>query len=189
MSCSQFDVRDYFFGELAEADRAAVERHAGGCDACASELDELRAMRGALMTLREEEPPRRIGFVSDKVFEPSPFRRWLSDFWMSGARLGFASAAMLSAALVVFAVRPQPPAIVQSAPAAAPVNVQAVVDEAVKKALAEQDRNTQRLLAASEERHQTEERAMAVRVSDYLTNIEKRMTMNRSVAMNFGEGQ
>jgi hypothetical protein len=38
----------------------------------------------------------------------STWRRWLAAFWNSGARLGFASAAMLSASLVVFALKPAP---------------------------------------------------------------------------------
>jgi len=54
----------------------------------------------SLFTLREEEIPQRIAFVSDKIFEPSPVRRWFSAFWGSAGRLGFASAAMLSAALI-----------------------------------------------------------------------------------------
>ena len=56
----------------------------------------------ALFSLREEEIPQRIGFVSDQIFEPSPWRRGWAAFWGSAARLGFASAAMLSVALVVF---------------------------------------------------------------------------------------
>jgi anti-sigma factor RsiW len=189
-----FDLRDYFWGELPEADRAEAERHISGCGICASELAELKAARGVLMTLREEEPPQRIGFVSDKVFEPSPLRRWLDAFWMSGARLGFASAAMLSVAILVFAAR-QPKVIEKAAPvvaavaptAVAPqVDVKGVVDAAVKSALAEQDKKTSSLLAAAEEKHQMEERAMALKVSDYLTNVEKRLSYTRAVAMDYG---
>ena len=55
----------------------------------------------ALSTLRDEEIPQRIAFVSDPVFEPSRAGRWWSGFWLSGARLGFAGAAMLSAALLI----------------------------------------------------------------------------------------
>src|ERR1700694_3874686 len=100
-----FNVRDYFWGELPESDRAEAERHVAGCGMCSEELAELKGQRGVLMTLREEKSPQRIGFVSDKVFEPSPVRRWLHSFWTSGARLGFASAAMLSCSILVYSAR------------------------------------------------------------------------------------
>jgi hypothetical protein len=83
----------------------------------------LRATRTSLLTLREEEPPQRIGFVSDKIFEPSPVRRFFANFWLSGARLGFAGAGMLSIALIVFAARVEPTVMQQVA-----------VDAAVTKA-------------------------------------------------------
>lgn len=190
MSCSEFDLRDYFFGELPEAQRALAERHVAACSHCAAELEQLQGVRGALMTLRDEEMPHRIGFVSDKIFEPSPFRRWLSSFWLSGARLGFASAAMLSVALLVFSARQQPKVIerrveVASAPAAQ-IDVQAVVNQAVSTALAEQDKKTQALLQASERRHTDEKRAMALMLSDYTDNLEKRYAATQRVAMDFG---
>ena len=145
MSCSPFDLRDYFLQELAVPQRRLVESHVRTCPSCREELDRLQLTESALLTLREEEIPQRIAFVSDPVFEPSPVRRWLSDFWGSAARLGFASAAMLSAALVVFAFhQPAPaPATVATAPAAVRTTVatvsdseiQARIDAAVTKAL------------------------------------------------------
>ena len=83
-------------------------------------MDRLRVTQTALFSLRDEEIPQRIAFVSDKVFEPSPWRRWLSAFWGSSARLGFASAAMLSTALVVSALTGRLPHRPSSAGAAAP---------------------------------------------------------------------
>jgi hypothetical protein len=148
MSCSPFDLRDYFLQELSDPQRRQVEAHVKSCHPCHEELDRLRLTEAALFALREEEIPQRIAFVSDPVFEPSPWRRALSAFWNSGARLGFASAAMLSAALVVFALhRPAPapvlsvtPAPVQTVAAAAPglseAEVQARIDAAVAKAVA-----------------------------------------------------
>jgi anti-sigma factor RsiW len=182
MSCG-IDLQDYFWGELTEADKAAADRHLAGCATCALELDQLRAVRGNLMLLRDEEPPQRIGFVSDKVFEPSPVRRWLSSFWLSGARVGFASAAMLAIALLVFAAR-QPKVVetrVEVARAAPQVDMKAVVDEAVKTALAEQEKKTQALLAASERHHRAEESALALRVSDYVDYLEKRAVRDRQL--------
>ena len=51
--------------------------------------------------------PYRIAFVSDKIFEPRGWA-WL---WNSAPRLGFVSAAMLAAAILVHGlVRPAPAA-------------------------------------------------------------------------------
>src|SRR5581483_6452389 len=100
MSCSPFDLKDYLLQELAESQQRQVESHIHTCGSCRQELDRLRLTQTALAALSEEEIPQRIGFVSDKIFEPSPFRRWLSGFWNSGARLAFAGAAMLSVALI-----------------------------------------------------------------------------------------
>lgn len=144
MSCSPFDLRDYFLQELDIPQRRLVESHVKTCPACRTELDRLQLTESALLTLREEEIPQRIAFVSDPVFEPSPIRRFFGDFWGSAARLGFASAAMLSVALVVFAVhRPSAPApVVALEPAgvtriAMPEDIRPIVDAAVAKAVAD----------------------------------------------------
>ena len=111
MNCSPFDLKDYFLQELPNPQRREVEGHLTRCQVCREELDRLHLTQAALFALREEEIPQRIAFVSDKVFEPSPWRRWWSAFWGSTARLGFASAAMLSAAILVSALnRPAPAA-------------------------------------------------------------------------------
>ncbi len=104
MSCSPFDLRDYVLKELSDPERKQVEVHIKGCQGCREEWERLRLTEAALFSLREEEIPQRIAFVSDKIFEPSPWRRAWAAFWGSAARLGFASAAMLSVALVVFAL-------------------------------------------------------------------------------------
>ena len=104
MSCSPFDLRDYALQELSEAERQQVTAHVKGCSACREEVERLRLTGAALFALREEEIPQRIAFVSDKIFEPAPWRRAWTAFWGSTARLGFASAAMLSTALIVFSL-------------------------------------------------------------------------------------
>jgi len=112
MSCSPFDLRDYLLRELAgPQQRRQVEAHVKTCAPCREELDRLRITEAALLSLADEEIPQRIAFVSDKIFEPSPWRRWLAAFWNSGARLGFVSAAMLSASLVLFALKQAPTGI------------------------------------------------------------------------------
>ncbi len=103
MSCSPFDLRDYYLKELTDPQQRQVEAHVKDCQACQQELDQLRLTQAALFSLRDEEIPQRIAFVSDPVFEPSGARRWWAAFWGSSGRLGFASAAMLSAALLVSA--------------------------------------------------------------------------------------
>ena len=145
MKCSPFDVRDYFLQELPESEQRQVEVHVKSCQGCREELEQLRATEASLMCLRDEEIPQRIAFVSDKIFEPSPARRWWSSFWGSTARLGFASAAMLSTAIVVAAFRPAPAVLVPMASTVAPPaavvqtvsdsDIQARIDAAVAKAV------------------------------------------------------
>ncbi len=164
-------VKDYFFGEAPEAaDHVAI------CEACTAELEQLRAMRGTLLTLREEEPPQRIGFVSDKIFQPSPVRRFFANFWMSGARLGFASAAMLSCALLIYSART--PAATQFANQA---DVNALVAKAVKTAMVEQEQKTRQLLEASDRKHQQDEDQLAQRVAEYTINLDKTLAMNNKL--------
>jgi anti-sigma factor RsiW len=191
MSCSPFDLRDYFFEELSDPHRQRqVEAHVKTCAPCREELDRLRITGAALRSLAEEEIPQRIAFVSDQIFEPSPWRRWLAAFWNSGARLGFASAAMLSASLVVFALRPAPapvlsvmrPATVQ-APAAAPVTatqasavsesdvqqrIQAAVDKAVdtktQGLMKEIQSQRMRLMLAADQLEEDERRMQRIKV-------------------------
>jgi len=171
MSCSPYDLRDYLFDELAPAERTDVRTHLAGCQSCEAELESLRLTQSALLTIRDEEIPQRIGFVSDKVFEPSPFRRWLSGFWLSASRIGFVSAAMLSAAILTLALRPnvqdvhnnaQPAAqtvamtraeIDQRIEAAVDARLTRVVDAAVAKAVSDSEDRAQKrtgeILAAS----------------------------------------
>jgi len=147
MSCSPILLKDYVLKEVGDADRRALEAHLKSCGACREELERLRLTEAALFSLREEEIPQRIAFVSDPVFEPSPWRRAWNGFWGSAARLGFASAALLSAAIVYSASRPAPAilapaaqpvqtmASVQPAPAVSDADIQRRVDAAVEKAV------------------------------------------------------
>jgi anti-sigma factor RsiW len=142
MSCSPFDLKDYFLQELTDPQQRQVEAHVKTCQACREELDRLGVTQAALCSLRDEEIPQRIAFVSDKIFEPSPWRRWLAGFWGSAARLGFASAAMLSAAIMVYALRPAPVQDLPKAPAqivqtVSDADIQSRVDAAVARAAAD----------------------------------------------------
>ena len=164
MSCSPFDLKDYFFEELDGPERQQVEAHVTTCRGCREELNRLRLTGTTLLSLREEEIPRRIAFVSDQIFEPSPWRRWWSGFWNTPARLGFGSAALLSAALVVFALaRPTPVSPVHQVPVAAvqtgqtaqPVSeaaIQTRIDQAADRAVAARTRQLVAEVAAERQK-------------------------------------
>jgi anti-sigma factor RsiW len=107
MTCSFLeskpDWKAYALGELDPESRRKAEAHAAVCPSCREELDMVRVTLDALSTLREEEIPRRIAFVSDKVFEP----RW----WQMFLRPSFAAACVIAAAILVHAfVRAPAPA-------------------------------------------------------------------------------
>src|SRR3954453_18474021 len=120
MTCSPSALKDYFFGELNAEERELVERHTQSCAACRDELSALDATRSAVLCLREEEPPRRIAFVSDKVFEP----RWWQKLLVFGPKLGFASAAMLSAAILFHSLHT--PSVIQAPVPVARIDQQAI---------------------------------------------------------------
>jgi anti-sigma factor RsiW len=155
MKCSPFDLKDYFLKELTVPQAAQMEEHIHTCPGCREDLDRLRLTEAALFSLRDEEIPQRIAFVSDKIFEPSPMRRLWAAFWGSSGRLGFASAAMLSAALVFFSVHKPAPALVPDRAAVQPLQapgptaeeIQTRVDKAIAvaldKALTESKQTTQ----------------------------------------------
>ena len=190
MSCTAFDVRDYFLGELPEAERREAGRHIQACEACAGELDRLKLMRNALAALRDEDPPQRIGFVSDKVFEPSPVRRWLGSFWLSGARLGFASAAMLALAIVFSAAhRPVEKIVETRTVAAAQPDVSALIEKAVADLEARQEKKTRDLLAASEARHERAQRALNAKLAVSFDMMERRHGVLRASSMVIGGDQ
>ena len=176
MSCSPFDLKDYFLQELPSPERVQVEAHVNHCPACREELERLQLTGAALFSLRDEEIPQRIAFVSDQIFEPSPLRRWFSGFWGSTARLGFASALMLSASIFYFATRPAPApgALATRSPAVAPTtatltptpqDVQQQIQQAVAQAVAaveaRQAEKNRQLVADFE--HRTDEYLRSVR--------------------------
>ena len=96
MNCSPFDLRDYWFEELGAAERRQVETHLSGCQNCREELAKLRTTQGALLRLPDEEIPRRIAFVSDKVFDPSRAARWWTAFLLRVPKLAFSMALLLA---------------------------------------------------------------------------------------------
>ena len=188
MSCSPFDLRDYLLDELAEKERRQVDQHVRSCGGCHEELERLRITHSTLLTLREEEVPQRIGFVSDKVFEPSPARRVWQAFWGSSAKLGFASAAMLSAALMFFTFFRQAPAVASIAPldtsrieAQVSVRVSAAVEKAVAESETRQAGKTAALLTAAEERFERQRLADMLNVEQKLDVLQKHYNVRENL--------
>ena len=192
MSCKLEDRRpdwkSYALGELDARARQEAESHVAACADCQDELAGLRVTLDAMATLREEELPRRIAFVSDKVFEP----RWYERLFL---RPSFTAATVIAAAILVHAfVRPisAPPtttaqvdtrAIEARVTAEVTARLQSemamTVDTAVTKAVAEtekrDDHRTALLLSASDRRY-----------SDAADFLNKQVT--RIYALNTGAG-
>jgi len=196
MSCSPFDLKDYFFEELGGAERKEVEAHVYACQTCREELNRLRLTGTTLLSLREEEIPRRIAFVSDQIFEPSPWRRWWSGFWNVPARLGFGSAALLSAALVVFALaRPAPvqPVRLVQAPAVEAAQaqtlsdaaIQARIDQAADRAVAERTKQLVTEVAAERQKVAAERQRLLL-VAAELDFSDRREQARTVAALEYG---
>jgi putative zinc finger protein len=192
MSCSPFDLKEYFLEELPVPQAARVEAHVNSCPACREELDRLRLTGAALFSLRDEEIPQRIAFVSDKIFEPSRARRWFAALWGSAARLGFASAALLSAAIVFHAfIKPAPALVpgpaVASMAAVGPsqeeiqARVDAAVASAVDRAMTQSEKTRQ--LVANLTRANEEARAQLVRAAGQIEMFQAHERRNRFAGM------
>jgi anti-sigma factor RsiW len=124
MDCESYDWKSYALGEMDHPARREAEAHAAVCPNCREELATLRLTLDTLSTLREEEIPRRIAFVSDQIFEP----RWYIQTFRAIWSPNFAAACVIAGAILVHAfARPAVPD--QAA-------IQAQVDAAVTKAVA-----------------------------------------------------
>jgi hypothetical protein len=165
MSCS-IDLKAYAVEELPKNERGVVEDHVRGCQSCREELERLNLTKSALVSLEDEEIPRRIAFVSDRVFEP----RWWQRMWHSGPAMGFASAALLAAAIVAHGFA-RPFAQMAAAPAVdaagieqrveAQVNerMNAAVVKAVSEAQARQSAEFAKVLTTTEHRFEAQREA------------------------------
>lgn len=177
MSCT-FELKEYVLGEAAAEDRRAIEAHAATCADCRGEILRLRMTQDALLAVRDEEVPRRIAFVSDKVLAPN----WWQRFWNSAPQLGFASAALLAVAILAHGALTRP-----AAPALDTAAVQAEVDrqvaakldtavtKAVSAALSASEKKTVDLLAAAEKRYEFDRRADQVAAAANLEMLQKQM--------------
>jgi len=191
------DLKGYFLGELAEAERRAAEAHVRACGECREELERLEATRAALAALPEEEPQRRIAFVSDKIFEP----RWWQRFWRSGPQLGFASAAMLAAAILAHALLrpastvPPPARAVDAVAIEARVQdevsrrFQAALEKAAVEAEARQSQRTAELVRALERKFEQQRQADLLAVEESMDMMRKRWNVMYMASSELGGTQ
>ena len=135
MSCESYDWKAYALGELDRPAARDAETHAAACPRCREELAALRLTLDTLATLREEEIPRRIAFVSDKVFEP----RWWQRLWNPN----FAAACVIAAAILVHAF---------AKPGASGAQIDAAVNKAVAEVEARHLQQTEQILSVYESR-------------------------------------
>jgi anti-sigma factor RsiW len=201
MSCASFDIKEYVLGESPASERPRLEEHLRACAACAEEAERLRLATVALLSVRDEEPLRRIAFVSDKVFEP----RWYRRFWASLPRLGFVSAALL--ALAIFSHSPifrPAPAPAESLPVAQSPDatameariqaeldrrLQAAIRQVVAQVEARQQRRTAELVRAAEERLAREHRADMLAAEENYNVLFKRMNILLTASADLGSSQ
>jgi hypothetical protein len=179
MTCAPYDLRDYYFEALSASERRQVKEHAEQCPVCAAELDRLRVTTLSLAALPDEEIPRRIGFVSDKVFEPSLPARWWASFWNSGLRMASAAALVLAGAIVFHGVhQPAPTRIIErvSTPQAVadPVLVRVAVDKAVAEAVAKTEARYDAKIREVQARTAADQRNLMIRMQETLDVMEKR---------------
>jgi anti-sigma factor RsiW len=158
MNC-EIDLKAYAVGEVTRQEKRLVEDHVRGCQRCREELDRLNLTRSALASLaslEDEEIPRRIAFVSDRVFEP----RWWQTMWRSGPVMGFASAALLAAAILVHGFEARPAAVDAAQIEKRVENqVNARVQAALSQAQAKQAAEFAKVLNATETRYETQRQA------------------------------
>jgi hypothetical protein len=189
MTCP--DVKDLLFDENLKEDpkgdpkhtplRRAIMAHVSTCEACALELERLRATTAALGLVQDQEPLVRIRFVSDRVFEQPWWQRLLGRgaLW---ANAGLAMLSCLAAGLIWFQTAGSGAGLraghlgvgsgtgqpVAMAPADVNRLVDARVQQAVADARAESDRRhaaeMQTLLAAFEREQARQQQQLFQRI-------------------------
>lgn len=172
MTCQDFDWKGFALDEITAPDRRRMEEHLLTCAACGEELEAVRLTMTAMKRLPVLAVPRRISFVSDPVFEPSWWQRFLS----SGPKLGFASAAMLSMAILAHGVVTRPEVV--RVPAAAPV--QQVAEQAPPRVSADEIRaqviaEVSAKLTEQEKKAEERRQADLTEVKSAFDTMQKRM--------------
>ena len=183
MNCSSVDLKAHFLGETARAEKNSVEDHLRACQNCREELDRLKLTDATLRTLVDEEPPQRIAFVSDKVFEP----RWYQTIWRSGPAMGFASAALLAAAIVAHGFSVNGPARQVATPTVNTAQIEQRIKREVNNRLdavvAKQRQQTVEMLDAAEKRFEAK-RQTDLAVVQQVAQYYQKKTAQLMVAVN-----
>ncbi len=169
-------LRDYAFDELPANKIGEMEHHLAGCTECAAELRILRVTTAALRALPEQDPPQRIAFVSDKIFNPSPWVRFLALLPK------YAALAVAAAALVVAIQRPAPEVrtvITTTSGSDITQQIDAAVSKAVSQVRAEVKAEdaliTKAALAESDHKHDREHRMLVATMEQNLEVMQKRI--------------
>jgi len=95
-------INDYIDGTLAAADRASVEAHLAGCEACRGLADDLRRVTDAARGLPPIEPPagvwRRLAPAIEQAQQAraagQATRRWTAPYWLAAAAVLVIAAAV-----------------------------------------------------------------------------------------------
>jgi anti-sigma factor RsiW len=89
------DIQGYLLGELSGEERKRVEKALLSDPTLQTQVEHWEALHLTLKSLPDEEPPRRISFVSDKVMEPPVWQRWLAAFsWPQAAMVSSCALAL-----------------------------------------------------------------------------------------------
>lgn len=204
MKCGEFDPKDVALGELKGAELEAAQAHLAGCAKCRALAEEASLTVSVLRLSPDREIPRRIAFVSDPVLEPS----WWQRFWRSGPQVAFASAGLLSAAILFHALAAPgipagaPPAdmaaferrvgeeVARRLPGAVQAAVDSAVDAKVRAMVAGLERRVDDLdktrLASLERRVETERRGDLKNLESAFNIIERRLAVLQASAVRYG---
>ncbi len=179
------DVHAYVLGELGPTERRAAEQYLAANPDAAAEAERLSALTFALKRIPEQEPPHRIAFVSDKVFEPA----WWQRSWRVLAAAGMLSVAILSHAMLT---RPRP-VVTPMAAGPSSQEIEQMIDARVANVVAavkaEQKVESARLVTAAvrdaERKFAIERHADRVAVEESMMVLRKQVN-NYYVAVNRG---
>lgn len=201
MSCS-FDLKEYALGESSREEARRIRTHLAECETCRDEVARLEMTQASLAVLRDEDIPRRIGFVSDKVFEP----RWYQRLWNSGPQLAFLAASMLACAILAHAFArpsaapaPQAVAVIDSKAVERQIQrevvarLDAAIASAVTKAVADsearQSHKTTELLQAADRRYELDRRATIEAFAEQTRLLQKQVNNMYITAQNMRSGE
>jgi hypothetical protein len=136
----------------------------------------------ALLAIRDEELPRRIAFVSDKVFEP----RWWQRLLRSGPQVGFVSSLMIAAAILAHGYMrlAPPPAATGLTAEQIEIRIQeevakrlpAAIEQAAARVEAAQNARFQKALSETEDRIEFRRKADVAAAEDNYYVLDRKLT-------------